>query len=181
MSVNEAVRQAEVPVKQPLEGVAASSGYDVNPLESLLSCREADGGYVGANNIRTQPGAVVIGRTGKERTRYCSHFDSLALQRFIEHPDAFVDDPDVTVLKSDRTSTVVLTSFDGRKIVLKRYNTRSFWHGFRRAVRRSRAANCWEAAARFRELGIDTARPVAMVEKRFGPFTGRAYYAAECG
>jgi len=43
-------------------------------------------------------------------------------------------------------------------------------------LRTSRAHRCWVYAHVFKESGLDTPEPVAMIEQRFGPIKRRAYY-----
>ncbi len=61
-------------------------------------------------------------------------------------------------------------------IVVKRYNIRDFWCFIRRALRRSKAKDCWYKALLLSELGIPTAEPIAVVEQRFGPLRRQSYY-----
>lgn len=84
------------------------------------------------------------------------------------------------VLKHDGTTTVVAVADGSRRWVVKRYNTKNRWHALRRLFRASRAVNCWHAAARLREAGIDTPRPIAALEERhFGILRGRSYFIHE--
>jgi tRNA A-37 threonylcarbamoyl transferase component Bud32 len=84
------------------------------------------------------------------------------------------------LLKNGNTCTVALTEIDGKKIVIKRYNIKSFWHGVSRAFRQTRAAVSWANAHRLNILGIATAQPVALIESRmFGFLRGKAYFLAE--
>lgn len=84
------------------------------------------------------------------------------------------------VLKHDGTTTVVVVSDDRRRWVIKRYNTKNRWHVIRRALRTSRAVNCWRAAARLKAADIDTPRPVAVLEERcLGVLRGRSYFICE--
>lgn len=80
------------------------------------------------------------------------------------------------VLKHDATTTVTLVRGDGCGWVIKRYNTKNLWHALRRQLRTSRALNCWRAAAWLRDAGIDTPRPVAVLEERYWRvLRGRSY------
>lgn len=64
-------------------------------------------------------------------------------------------------------------------MVVKRYNIKSLAHRLSRAFKRSRAAVSWRAAHLLQFYGIATAAPIAMIEHRFGPIRGRAYYICE--
>lgn len=84
------------------------------------------------------------------------------------------------VLKHDGTTTVIVVGDDQRRWVVKRYNTKNRWHAVRRALRTSRAENCWHAASWLRAAGIDTPRPVAVLEeRRFNILRGRSYFLCE--
>ena len=88
------------------------------------------------------------------------------------------------MLKSGNTCTVALAEIAGKKLVIKRYNIKSFWHGVSRALRQTRAAASWANAHRLKILDIATAAPIALIETRhllLGKyrFKGRAYFLAE--
>lgn len=88
------------------------------------------------------------------------------------------------LLKNGNTCTVALAEIDNSKIVVKRYNIKSFWHGVSRAFRPSRAAASWANAHRLSLLGIATAKPIALYEQRSFGLLGfnlrsRAYFLAE--
>jgi len=83
-------------------------------------------------------------------------------------------------LKHDAVTTVVVVDDGERRWVVKRYNTKNRWHAVRRLLRASRALNCWNASARLRDAGIDTPRPVAVMEERHLRFLrGRSYFIHE--
>ena len=82
-------------------------------------------------------------------------------------------------LKSGNTCTVALANIDGQKVVIKRYNIKSFWHGVSRVFRPSRAADSWANAHRLTILGVATAKPIALLEQRFFCLRGKAYFLAE--
>lgn len=154
------------------------SGYDIEPLASFLGS-SAPRQRIDRRAVVTDPSAAVSESRRDRTVRYVSYFNSEQLQALFRVPDRFVDDPGAIRFKHDTTSTLTLTSFDGRQIVVKRFNLRNPWHALRRAPRATRASNCWEAARQLTALGIATARPVATVELRYGPFYGRGYYVSE--
>ncbi|CAG0957435.1 hypothetical protein MTYP_00537 [Methylophilaceae bacterium] len=100
-------------------------------------------------------------------------------QVLLNTPDALLDGVGQKRLKSGNTCTVGLTEINDRKMVVKRYNIKSFWHGVGRSWRPSRAALSWKNAHRLMMYGIGTANPLALLESRFGPLRGRAYFLAE--
>ncbi len=83
------------------------------------------------------------------------------------------------ILKNGRTCTVALVDFSGKKYVVKRYNIKHIGHFFWRMLRKTRAENSWVNAHRLTLLGISTAKPVALVEQRFGGLKGKAYFLTE--
>lgn len=83
------------------------------------------------------------------------------------------------LLKKGNTCTVALVEIAGKKLVIKRYNIKNFWHGISRALRQTRAAASWANAYRLKILDIATAAPIALIEHRKYAFKGRAYFLAE--
>ena len=83
------------------------------------------------------------------------------------------------LLKNGNTCTVALVEIAGKKLVIKRYNIKSFWHGVSRALRQTRAAASWANAYRLKILDIATAAPIALIEDRKYAFKGQAYFLAE--
>ena len=84
-----------------------------------------------------------------------------------------------TLLKDGGSSTVALVQLSDRALVIKRYNLKSWWHRVRRAIRCSRAWTSWGNACRMEFLGIPSVKPIALIEHRFGPFRGTAYFITE--
>lgn len=107
-----------------------------------------------------------------ERSAY-----SPEMQALLADPDAMIQSG--TLLKDGSTSTVALVHLPDRSLVIKRYNLKSPWHRLRRAFRRTRAWHSWANACRMEFLGIPAVRPVALVEHRYGPLRGKAYFITE--
>lgn len=84
-----------------------------------------------------------------------------------------------TPLKRGGTATLAMIEVEGRQLVVKRYNIKSMGHALSRFWRPSRAHRSWIAGQRLRFLGIDTPRPLAMVEQRLGPLRGKAWLITE--
>ena len=108
--------------------------------------------------------------------RSCS---SPAMLDALSDPRRMFDASLTQILKAGNTCTVGLCDLAGKQVVAKRYNIKSFWHGVARAWRPSRAARSWSNAHRLGMLGIETARPVALVECRWGPLRREAYFFSE--
>ncbi len=107
-----------------------------------------------------------------ERSAY-----SADMRRLLADPDLMMQSG--TLLKDGSTSTVALVHLADRSVVIKRYNLKSPWHRLRRAFRRTRAWHSWANACRMEFLGISAVRPVAIVEHRYGPLRGKAYFITE--
>lgn len=100
-----------------------------------------------------------------------------ALAPILDNPDQWMSDG--ALLKDGGTSTVVLIDIDGRKLVIKRYNIKSAGHALSRFWRPTRAWHSWIEGHRLDFLGIATPRPLALIERRFGPLRGRAWLITE--
>ena len=135
-------------------------------------------------------------KLGEKSLRNCSEFrvrirDGLRLYERRELPEAVVDGwltsgglvPGVNepLLKNGRSQTVWRTRLGGREVVVKRYNVTSLWQRLRRVVGGSRARRAWVGAHWLRALGIDTPRPLLMIEERRGLMGGRAWLVTEPG
>lgn len=104
-----------------------------------------------------------------------SHNDGL--EDLLNNIDRYIDDG--KILKQGNTATVAQVNLAGRDYVVKRYNIKNFWHGVRRAVTKTRAWNSWVNAFHMEFLGIPSLKPIALMERRFGPFRGTAYLITE--
>lgn len=104
---------------------------------------------------------------------------SAELDRIVENPDAWLDTPDCIRLKNGNTCTVGQVRAGDRKIVVKRYNIKNLRHGMGRLLRRTRASASWSNAYLLGMLGIATASPLALIERRLGPLRREAYFLAE--
>jgi len=82
-------------------------------------------------------------------------------------------------LKQGGSATVARVELDGRSLVIKRYNIKSFAHWLKRCWRPSRAWHSWIEGNRLGFLGIATPRPLAMCESRRFGLRGRAWLITE--
>ncbi|MFO1256910.1 MAG: lipopolysaccharide kinase InaA family protein [Gammaproteobacteria bacterium] len=105
---------------------------------------------------------------------YSPKYASPALTNLLQHLDEEILKAKHR-LKDDKTSTVCLYELDGKPIVIKRSNTKNWFHAIRRSFCKSRAFRSWGNAMRLLEAGIGTFEPIAAVEKRWGPCKGRSY------
>ncbi|MFK0574026.1 lipopolysaccharide core heptose(II) kinase RfaY [Endozoicomonas sp.] len=105
---------------------------------------------------------------------------SEALTDFLATPDTYINTGQV--LKRGTTNTVsIVTLNDGKKVFVKRYkSTKGVLHKYLRGIRKSRARNAWYVAHYLlRLLGIDTPKPLALLEHKFGCFVNCSYLVTE--
>lgn len=139
--------------------------------------RERERRLVG-KSLRTC-GTYIASRTWRRFSVIDRAADAPALRAWLAAPDAPFDDPQAVWLKRGRSASVVRLTLDGRDVVVKRYNLKGFLHRLRRFWRPSRAWHSWRAAQRLRLWGVPTPKPIALLEERFGPLRGRAFYVSE--
>jgi len=103
------------------------------------------------------------------------------MQAFLRDPETFLQTQPVTYLKyqSGEPTTVAIVEVDDRRLVLKRYNVKGFWHGLKRLLQRNRAWRSWKNSLYLEKLGIATPRAVAVVMKQGGAIRREAYFLAE--
>jgi len=105
------------------------------------------------------------------------HFSQL--QRFMLFPESFVGDG--TPLKLGNSSTVVRIHVEGVPYIVKRYNIKGPLHRVRRWFKK-RARNAWCNGHLLAFLNIATAKPVALLELRWGWFNDVCYLVMpDCG
>lgn len=83
------------------------------------------------------------------------------------------------LLKKGNTSTIVSVMVDNKPFVIKRYNIKNSWHAFRRSCRPSRAMISWYNAHLLQFHAINTPKPIAVIEKRWGALRSKAYFIME--
>ncbi|MGB5443257.1 MAG: hypothetical protein WBN57_11675, partial [Gammaproteobacteria bacterium] len=101
---------------------------------------------------------------------------SAKMLALLADPDASLQQADRKYLKQGNSCTLWRAHADGHELVVKRYNIKRFSHRIGRSLRPTRAAVSWKNAHRLEMCAIPTPKPVALVEERFGPLRGRAWY-----
>jgi tRNA A-37 threonylcarbamoyl transferase component Bud32 len=81
--------------------------------------------------------------------------------------------------KDGSTATVARVEASGQTFIIKRYNIKHFRHALSRCWRRSRAWHAWREGNRLLALGIPTAKPLALIERRWFWLSGVAYLVME--
>ena len=99
------------------------------------------------------------------------------MKRLIADPDSVIDSG--RLLKDGNSATVALAEVNGKFLVIKRYNIKNFIHALKRCPRNTRAWTSWRNAHRLELLGIPTPKPIAFLERRWGPFRSTSYYISE--
>jgi len=93
------------------------------------------------------------------------------------NPDAAFES--ATMVKDGGSQTIIQTRIDNQQAIIKRYNIKNIIHQATRALRPSRAHTSWIAAHSLRFYGINTPRPIAMIEQRIGLIRRHAYFMSE--
>ncbi|MGI9273835.1 MAG: lipopolysaccharide kinase InaA family protein [Endozoicomonas sp.] len=104
-----------------------------------------------------------------------------SLKNLLANPDDYIARGQV--IKTGLSTTVaVVNAGEGekaRQFFIKRYNSKGLFYSLFRSVIPSRAAVTWHAAKLLRSIGVGTARPIALLEKRWGPFKQQSYVVHE--
>ena len=99
------------------------------------------------------------------------------MKKLIADPDSVIDSS--RLLKDGNSASVALAEVNGKLLVIKRYNIKNFIHALKRCPRNTRAWLSWRNAHSLELLGIPTPKPIAFLERRWGPFRSTSYYISE--
>ncbi len=97
---------------------------------------------------------------------------------FVEQIDALMDEG--RILKNGNTCYVSGITWNGREVVVKRYNHKGFIHSLRHTIKRTRARRGWLNGHRLCMLNIATPKPLAYIERRRGMLVWESYLVTEC-
>ncbi len=128
------------------------------------------------NKIFRNCTAFVVRQTWRRMYVYDRHEDDVVFRELLSNPDYLPVTAHREMIKPGNTCTVTSVQLGQRKLVCKRYNIKSTWHGLNRALRPTRASQSWRNAYRLLMHGIATAKPLALIENRFGPLRGAAWF-----
>ena len=114
--------------------------------------------------------------------RYIAVFDRDFSQEtkppdFIEQIDALMDEGQI--LKNGNTCYVSRFMWNGKDVVVKRYNHKDFIHSLRHTIKRSRARRGWLHGHRLRILDIATPKPLAYIEQLKKKLVWESYLVTE--
>ncbi|MFC1792551.1 lipopolysaccharide kinase InaA family protein [Planctomycetota bacterium] len=96
---------------------------------------------------------------------------------FIGRLDALMDGGQV--LKDGNTCYVSRLNWNGKDVVVKRYNNKGFLHSLRHTIKRSRAQRGWLHGHRLGMLNIATPKPLAYIEQRRGLLVEKSYLVTQ--
>ena len=109
--------------------------------------------------------------------KVCARQDQTRLASVLASPDHFVAVGELC--KNGNTATVAKFELDSKPLVIKRYNIKNLAHWLSRFWRPSRAFHSWVEGHRLMQLGIATAKPLAIIEQRFWGFRAKAWLVNE--
>ena len=159
-----------------------ANGEHALPLEALL--KEVE-------KVRRWRLRDYLKKVGRDCSLFAAKIGAFGLRVVRREQEAeltpLLADPDAALeaghlYKTGGAATVARIELNGRSLVLKRYNIKSWLHGLKRFWRPSRAWHSWVEGHRLELLGIATPRPLAVIERRWCWLRGRAYLLTEyCG
>ena len=82
-------------------------------------------------------------------------------------------------LKCARANRVFRYQRDGCDWIVKQYSSRSWWCGLKHIFKGTHAAVSWQNANRLQSLQILTAKPIAVLQKKWGMLQRRDYFVME--
>ena len=106
-----------------------------------------------------------------------SFIDSVNPINFINQIDSLMDAG--RILKRGNTCYVSAVCFNDRRIVIKRYNDKGFFHSLRHTIKGCRARRCWLYGHRLGMLNIPSPKPLAFIEQKKGVLVRRSYIVTE--
>ena len=128
------------------------------------------------NKIFRNCTAFVAKKTWRCFYVYDREYDGAQFRELVSKPDSLPLAAQRAMIKAGNTCTVTSIRLGQQKLVCKRYNIKNIWHGLGRALRSTRASQSWRNAHRLLMHGIATAKPLALIENRFGPLRGAAWF-----
>ncbi len=122
---------------------------------------------------------AVVARKTADSQSYARRVYGPALLALLDDIEASCPTDPAELLKDGNTATVWRTSFDGRGVVVKRYNIKGPRHALALALKESRASRSWRFAHMLRLFGIATPQAMALLFSG-GSRIGRVgYFLAE--
>ena len=110
---------------------------------------------------------VVIAPSWKGNLEVTALCDNLELQ---------VSSATAEVFKDDAAAKVVATDFFSQRLIVKQYNPKNLLKLLSRMLRKSNALKTWENANYLFNEGVETIRPVALIEDRIAFFSIKSFF-----
>lgn len=151
----------------------------LEPMQRLIARHRAEEMRRYADKVLRTCTDVVVEQDSSFFLAINRPYDNASLRAALQIVDTLLDAPDAIRLKSGNTCTVAEIEIDQRKMVIKRYNIKSFWHGLGRALRPSRAVVSWSNAYRLGICGLATPVAIAVLERRRWLLRKQAYLVTE--
>ena len=122
----------------------------------------------------------VICRRSFTHFMLCMRSDySPIMARFLDSPDRVLSSSNSQLLKKDDLSEEFRVKIDHQEFVVKKYNEKGVYNGVLPCFWTTRAAHSWQNTHRDFALSHAAPRPVALLEKRFGPFCGTSFFISK--
>lgn len=128
-------------------------------------------------SLRTSKRCLRIKTLGCTAILDRNYFRPMELADFIKKIDPLMDTG--KILKNGNTCYVSKTVWDGKDVVIKRYNHKGLIHSLRHTIKGSRARSGWLNGHRLGMLNIATPRPLAYLEKRKWLLVWNSYLVTE--
>ena len=109
-----------------------------------------------------------------KRKIYDEHWQAL-----IDDPNSYIPQDASKLLKNGNTATVAPSNIGCTPVVIKRNNYNKNTATFFKRFKESRSSTCWKNAHRLLNYGLKTPKPLALIEKKLGPVTKRAFFVCE--
>jgi tRNA A-37 threonylcarbamoyl transferase component Bud32 len=93
---------------------------------------------------------------------------------FTQQPETYFE-----ILKHGKANNVFRYQWGECDWVVKQYSDRSWWHGLKHAIKGTHAGLSWQNANRLQSLQILTAKPIAVLRKKWGVLQHRDYFVME--
>ncbi len=101
------------------------------------------------------------------------------LLEIIDNPDQYLLEPK-HIIKDNEKRTIAKLTIDSTSIILKRYNYSGIYDWITKCpFRTSKAYRAWYYQHELKKNGIETAKPIAIIEKRWGPLWRQTYLISE--
>ena len=113
-------------------------------------------------------------KTLQSRITFDERYESPDLLRFLKKPEKYLFKKNR--IKTDIKTSVFKVTIDGHVFIVKRYNVKDFLYRLCHCFSKSRAANCWRAARRVLDAGVNTPTPVAYIETHTFWLKKETYY-----